>query len=124
MKAIELRDYHSPLVVVDRKPPDPSDGCETIDETACGLCHSDIHVVDGQFGSPLPLVLGHEVTGVHHRLGPVMVYAPWGCRSCWLCATGHEMICPDEAEAGLSPPVPAQIPRMSRLPSMVTPIAA
>lgn len=77
------------------------EGEELIDVTACGVCHSDIHVADGLFGSPLPLIPGHEVTGVHHQLGPVMVYAPWGCRQCWICATGHEMICPDGAEAGL-----------------------
>lgn len=101
MKAVELQAYQQPLVVVDRPAPVAGEGQELIDVTACGVCHSDIHVVDGQFGSPLPLVPGHEVTGVHHELGPVMVYAPWGCRQCWICETGHEMICPDGAEAGL-----------------------
>ncbi len=101
MKAIELRAFDQPLVVVDRPPPVVGAGEHLIDVTACGVCHSDIHVVDGQFSSPLPLIPGHEVTGVHPDLGPVMVYAPWGCRACWLCETGHEMICPDAVEAGL-----------------------
>jgi propanol-preferring alcohol dehydrogenase len=101
MKAVELQAFNSPLVVVDRATPVIGDGEELIDVTACGVCHSDIHVADGQFGSPLPLIPGHEVTGVHAELGPVMVYAPWGCRNCWICETGHEMICPDGAEAGL-----------------------
>ncbi|MEE9414987.1 MAG: alcohol dehydrogenase catalytic domain-containing protein [Acidimicrobiales bacterium] len=101
MKAVELREYEGPLVVVDRPAPVAGDGQHVIDVTACGVCHSDIHVVDGQFGSPLPLIPGHEVTGVHKELGPVMMYAPWGCRNCWICETGHEMICPDGAEAGL-----------------------
>ena len=101
MKAIELQDFNHPLVVVDRPPPVVGAGWHLIDVTACGVCHSDIHVVDGQFSSPLPLVPGHEVTGVHDVLGPVMLYAPWGCRSCWICETGHEMICPDATEAGL-----------------------
>jgi alcohol dehydrogenase, propanol-preferring len=101
MKAVELQAFGEPLTVVDRPAPAVGAGEELVDVTACGVCHSDIHVVDGQFGSPLPLVLGHEVTGVHAQLGPVMVYAPWGCRACWLCETGHEMICPDGAEAGL-----------------------
>ena len=100
MKAVELQSFGGELMLVDRPAP-VADGAELIDVTACGVCHSDIHVVDGLFGSPLPLVLGHEVTGVHHQLGPVMVYAPWGCRQCWLCETGHEAICPDGAEAGL-----------------------
>ncbi len=86
--------------------PDPSDrvagdGGEVIDVTACGVCHSDLHVVDGDFPSPLPMVLGHEVTGVHAELGPVMVYAPWGCGSCQQCADGEEMICADATEAGI-----------------------
>ena len=101
MKAIELQDFNHPLVVVDRPPPVVGAGGHLIDVTACGVCHSDIHVVDGQFSSPLPLVPGHEVTGVHDVLGPVMLYAPWGCRNCWICETGHEMICPDATEAGL-----------------------
>lgn len=101
MKAVELQAFNSPLVVVDRAAPTIADGEELIDVTACGVCHSDIHVADGLFRSPLPLIPGHEVTGVHHQLGPVMVYAPWGCRDCWICETGHEMICPDGAEAGL-----------------------
>lgn len=101
MKAIELRSFGGALQSVDRPALTAGVGGELIDVSACGVCHSDIHVADGLFGSPLPLVLGHEVTGVHQRLGPVMVYAPWGCRQCWLCETGHEMICPNGKEAGL-----------------------
>jgi alcohol dehydrogenase, propanol-preferring len=101
MKAIELRAFGEPLVLTERPVPVVEAGQEIIDVTACGVCHSDIHVVDGAWGSPLPLILGHEVTGVHKQLGPVMVYAPWGCRQCWLCDEGHEMMCPDGAEAGL-----------------------
>ena len=81
--------------------PDPDGSDEVIDVTACGVCRSDLHVVDGEIPSPLPLILGHEVTGVHPRLGPVMVYAPWGCRTCELCAEGVEMICVDAREAGI-----------------------
>jgi alcohol dehydrogenase, propanol-preferring len=101
MQAVEMQGFGQPLVVVDRAAPTAGAGEELIDVTACGVCHSDIHVVDGMFGSPLPLVPGHEVTGFHKQLGPVMVYAPWGCRDCWICATGEEMICPDGKEAGL-----------------------
>ena len=77
------------------------EGGEIIDVTACGVCHSDIHVVDGDFPSPLPMVLGHEVTGVHPEMGPVMVYAPWGCGNCQQCTDGEEMICANATEAGL-----------------------
>ena len=100
MRAVVLEAFDTDLrFVADHPEPDPSG--EVIDVTACGVCHSDLHVVDGEFGGPVPLILGHEVTGVHPRLGPVMVYAPWGCRSCELCAEGVEMICADAREAGI-----------------------
>lgn len=100
MRAVVLEAFNTGLRFVgDHPEPDPSG--EVIDVTACGVCHSDLHVVDGEFPSPVPLILGHEVTGVHPRLGPVMVYAPWGCRSCELCAEGVEMVCVDAREAGI-----------------------
>ncbi len=101
MRAVVLEARNSPLVVVDDYPEPGSDGGEVIDVIACGLCHSDLHVVAGEFPSPLPIVLGHEVTGTHPELGPVMVYAPWGCGRCRECADGYEMICADATEAGL-----------------------
>ncbi|MCF2528730.1 alcohol dehydrogenase catalytic domain-containing protein [Yinghuangia soli] len=73
-----------------------------IDVLGCGVCHSDLHVADGSIGRT-PIVLGHEVVGLDARLGPVMVYAPWGCRrpGCLQCAAGQEMICADSHEAGI-----------------------
>jgi alcohol dehydrogenase, propanol-preferring len=93
-----LRSHHGLLEVEERPSPVGSD---VIDVVACGVCHSDLHVVDGDYPSPLPLVLGHEVTGMHPELGPVMVYAPWGCRNCPMCASGQEMLCPNGKEIGL-----------------------
>jgi len=101
MRAVVLTETNTPLTVVDDHPEPNGPGGELIDVTACGVCHSDIHVVDGEFGSSLPMILGHEVTGVHPELGPVMVYAPWGCRSCAQCAEGLEMMCADATEARL-----------------------
>ncbi len=107
MRAVLLTRAGAPLTVVDDHP-DPSvnggggeASGEVIDVIACGVCHSDLHVADGEFGGQLPLILGHEVTGHHHELGPVMVYAPWGCRSCEQCAAGLEMRCATATEAGL-----------------------
>ncbi len=91
-------------LVVDENHPEPGtgrQGGEMIEVTACGVCHSDLHVVDGEFASPYPIVLGHEVTGQHPELGAVIVYAPWGCRSCTECNAELEMICADSTEAGL-----------------------
>lgn len=85
----------------DHPEPKLAPGDELLEVTGCGVCHSDLHVVDGDFPSSLPMVLGHEVTGVHAELGPVMLYAPWGCRSCPQCDAGLEMICSGSTEAGL-----------------------
>lgn len=104
MRAMVLERHNQPLVEVDRpqpSPPEGRDGGLVLDVTACGVCHSDIHVVDGDFGRPPPMVLGHEITGVHPDLGPVMVYAPWGCGHCRQCGEGEEMICSNSMEAGL-----------------------
>ena len=100
MRAVTLDAANTPLHV-HADFPEPAGAGELITVTACGVCHSDLHVVDGDYPSPLPLVLGHEVTGVHADLGPVMVYAPWGCGECGECADGMEMICRDATEAGL-----------------------
>ena len=100
MRAVVLEAPNTEVrFVVDQ--PEPDGAAEVIDVTACGVCHSDLHVVDGEIPSPLPLILGHEVTGVHPHLGAVMVYAPWGCRACELCAEGVEMLCADAREAGI-----------------------
>ncbi len=101
MRAVLLEAPGTGLRVVEDHPEPTAGAGEVIDVTACGVCRSDLHIVDGAVPSPLPLVLGHEVTGVHGRLGPVMVYAPWGCRSCGHCAGGLEMICADVREAGV-----------------------
>ncbi len=101
MRAVLLNAANTPLVLVDDHPEPDADGGLVLDVTACGVCHSDIHVADGDFGKEPPIILGHEVTGVHPDLGPVMLYAPWGCRSCAECAEGNEMICSDSTEAGL-----------------------
>lgn len=100
MRAVTLDAANTALHVHDDFA-EPTGPGELIEVTACGVCHSDLHVVDGDISSPLPLVLGHEVTGVHADLGPVMVYAPWGCGACAECADGMEMICRNATEAGL-----------------------
>jgi propanol-preferring alcohol dehydrogenase len=74
-----------------------------VDVLASGICHSDLHAAAGDYPTALPIILGHEVVGEHPDLGPVLVYACWGCRQpgCWACESGQEMICPNATEAGL-----------------------
>jgi propanol-preferring alcohol dehydrogenase len=82
--------------------PTAADGEQTVVRVlACGVCHSDLHVVENYFGTPLPIVLGHEIVAEDEQLGNVLVYAPWGCGECRFCLATEEMICPNGREAGL-----------------------
>lgn len=101
MRAVLLTRFGAPVRLVEDHPePEPGDG-EVIEVIACGVCGSDLHISEGLFPTALPRILGHEVTGMHPRMGPVMVYAPWGCGACPDCRAELEMICSDAAEAGI-----------------------
>jgi propanol-preferring alcohol dehydrogenase len=102
MRAVVLRAFNEPLELEERDIPPTSNGDESVLRVlACGVCHSDLHVVEGFFGSELPLVLGHEIVAQDHELGNVLVYAPWGCGECRFCLATEEMMCPYGREAGL-----------------------
>jgi alcohol dehydrogenase, propanol-preferring len=102
MRAVVLRAFHEPLELEERPTPIPANGDEAVVRVlACGVCHSDLHVAENYFDSPLPLVLGHEIVGEDDQLGNVLVYTPWGCGRCRFCEQSEEMICPDAREAGL-----------------------
>jgi alcohol dehydrogenase, propanol-preferring len=102
MRAAVLRDFNAPLELEERDVPAPRNADETVVRVlACGVCHSDLHVVENFFGSPLPLVLGHEIAAEDEQVGNVLVYTPWGCGECRFCRATEEMICPDAREAGL-----------------------
>lgn len=66
----------------------------------CGVCHSDVHLADGRFDTPTPLVLGDEIAGWVEGTGNVLVYASWGCGRCELCGQGDEQLCPRAKQPG------------------------
>ncbi len=103
MRAVQLVAPGQPLQARDLPDPVAGPGEVVIDVVACGICHSDLHAVHGDYPTTLPVTLGHEVVGRHPTLGNVLVYAPWGCRQpgCFACDSGQEMICPNSSEAGL-----------------------
>lgn len=100
MRAVVLTEPGTPLEL--REVADPH-GDTVVEVLACGICHSDLHAAAGDYPTRLPVILGHEVAAHHPRLGPVVVYACWGCRKpdCWACSSAQEMICPNATEAGL-----------------------
>ncbi|MFA3915892.1 zinc-dependent alcohol dehydrogenase family protein [Ruegeria hyattellae] len=99
-------DGRSPqLTLSDIPVPDPGAGQVLIRIEACGVCRTDLHVVDGDLTSPeLPLVPGHEIVGRVETLGQGVeafrpgqrVGVPWlghTCGSCAYCESGRENLC-------------------------------
>src|SRR6185503_8506269 len=74
---------------------------------ACGVCRTDLHVVDGELpDAEIPLIPGHEIVGVVDQVGDGVtsfnpgdrVGIPWlgyACGECALCKNGHENLCPN-----------------------------
>ncbi|MGU7768873.1 zinc-dependent alcohol dehydrogenase family protein [Burkholderia sp. MR1-5-21] len=99
-------DGRSPRLTL-RELPDPSPGAGQIliDVHACGVCRTDLHVVDGDLTAPKrPLIPGHEIVGMVASLGPgasgfevgERVGVPWlghTCGHCAYCAAGRENLC-------------------------------
>jgi len=81
----------------------PRDGEVLVRIAACGVCHSDLSVVDGSFPSPLPVVLGHEAAGVVEEIGAGVTSVTPGdqvvltplpaCGSCYYCTRGQPTLC-------------------------------
>src|SRR3990170_4345732 len=63
MKAAVLSEIGGSLVIEDLPRPAPRAGEVLVKVTACGVCHTDLHVVKGEVKFPLPAVLGHEISG-------------------------------------------------------------
>lgn len=112
MKAARLREYGKPLVLEDIPIPDIGPDEILVQVKACGMCRSDVQLVDGYFRKyndiPPPIILGHEITGVVHEIGSVVpkasgfqegdhvVVAPgWGDGTCRHCQVGNTHICPN-----------------------------
>lgn len=98
----------APLTLVSRPDPTPGPGQLRVAVSACGVCRTDLHVVDGDLGEArLPIVPGHEIVGTVSALGSGVagfalgdrVGIPWlghTCGRCRFCRAGAENLC-DEA---------------------------
>ncbi len=105
MRAAVLHDISRGLEVQTIRTPRPRFGEVLIKVAACGLCHSDLHVLGGAIAFPLPAVLGHEVTGTVVELGPGNEHSGlvlgqhvaggflMPCGQCEACASGHDELC-------------------------------
>src|SRR5256884_5996086 len=70
MKAAILYKANTPLEVVDVEQQGPQAGEARVRVMATGVCHSDWHVINGDWTLPLPMVLGHEGAGIVEEAGP------------------------------------------------------
>ncbi len=106
MRAMICNAVHSPLVLrQDMAVPQPGPRQVRIRVHACGVCRTDLHVVDGDLPHPkLPLVPGHEIVGTVTDLGAEVsglrpgdrVGVPWlgwTCGECHYCRSGRENLC-------------------------------
>src|SRR5262249_1175686 len=73
MKAARLHEYGKPLVLEDIPVPDIQPDEILVNVKAGGMCRSDVQLVDGYFRKyadiPTPITLGHEITGIAHKIG-------------------------------------------------------
>ncbi|MDR7567957.1 MAG: alcohol dehydrogenase catalytic domain-containing protein, partial [Armatimonadota bacterium] len=69
MKAAVLQEAKKPLVIQDIEVDTPGPREVVVRTVAAGVCHSDLHIADGDLPAPLPMVLGHEAAGVVEKVG-------------------------------------------------------
>lgn len=105
MKAALLEQVGAPLAIHEIAIGQPAPHEVLVRTAAVGLCHSDLHMMQGTYPLPLPAVLGHEVSGVveavgshvsglrpgDHVVGCLSVY----CGHCPVCVSGHQVLCQD-----------------------------
>jgi len=112
MKAAVLHEVNSPLAIEEVSINKPA-AHEVLVRTAfAGLCHSDLHFIEGLYPHPLPVVLGHESAGVVEEVGSEVGYVKKGdhvisclsvfCGTCENCTTGRPVLCTN-TEVKLAP---------------------
>jgi propanol-preferring alcohol dehydrogenase len=105
MRAMVLDRPREPLRLAELPDPEPAPGQLLLDVSACGVCRTDLHIVDGELSEPkLPLVLGHQIVGTvagagegatrfseGERVG--VPWLGWTCGECRYCRGGRENLC-------------------------------
>jgi len=118
LKAAVLHEFKKPLVFEEVPRPQLEPGEVLIKVEACGVCHSDLHVADGDWSqlAPIvkrPLILGHEIAGrviekgedvrdlqIGDRVGVPWVH--WTCGECEFCLEGNENLCSRQKITGVT----------------------
>ncbi|GAA4513942.1 alcohol dehydrogenase [Actinoallomurus oryzae] len=102
-----------PLTLTEREVPEPGQGEVLVKITACGICHTDLDLLQGQWPiARFPVVPGHEITGVVAATGPGVSWPEVGvsvgaqflgdsCRHCDYCVRGEQILCPQKRITGI-----------------------
>ena len=105
MRAMVLERPGLALQLVDRPMPEPSTGQVLLKVHACGVCRTDLHLVDGELPNPkLPVIPGHQIIGTVAAVGPEaeryvagarvgVPWLAWTCGQCVYCRSGQENLC-------------------------------
>lgn len=105
MRAMLFQEVGKPLRSVRVPVPEPGPGEVLLKVHACGICRTDLHIVDGELTEPaLPLIPGHQIVGSVAKLGDgverfregTRVGVPWlgaTCGACRYCRSGRENLC-------------------------------
>jgi alcohol dehydrogenase, propanol-preferring len=102
MRAMVLDAPGRPLRAADLDPPEPGPGELLLEVFACGVCRTDLHILDGELPEPkLPLVQGHQIVarvlraGERHAVGDRVgvPWLGWSCGECRFCRSGRENLC-------------------------------
>jgi S-(hydroxymethyl)glutathione dehydrogenase/alcohol dehydrogenase len=103
MRAAVLHRAGEPLRIQEVEVDPPREGEVAVRMAASGVCHSDLHVIDGVHPNPLPVIMGHEGAGVVESVGPavagvapgdhvILSWLPY-CGRCRFCAAGRPNVC-------------------------------
>ncbi|XP_021733316.1 uncharacterized protein LOC110700134 [Chenopodium quinoa] len=110
MRGVMFTKPDQPLVIEDFQMPRPKANEILVKTKACGVCHSDLHVIKGELPFASPCILGHEITGEIVEHGPltdsrIMQRCPIGshvvgafimpCGNCSFCSKGQDDLCED-----------------------------
>lgn len=146
MRAAVLREIGKPVTIEEVATPSPGAGEVLIRVEACGVCHSDLHLADGDWDllrpiTKVPLILGHEVAGtvaalgegvsqlkVGDRVGVPWIF--WTCGECEFCREGRETLCVKQkitgctVDGGFAEYLVAPATHAARLPASLSAVEA
>jgi len=105
-RAAVLHELHAPLTIEDVEVAAPRSDEVLVRLVASGVCHSDLHTINGSFPWPLPAIFGHEGAGVVEEIGPgvtnvnpgdhvILTWLPY-CGTCRQCRRGRPNICENQ----------------------------